>query len=313
MSAEVLSRYGLHPRTPEVIDSSMLRDFMDCPSMFYLRHVLGLKKKYRTKQEDAKFDWGTAWHGLQEAYWAAAIRDLDNPGILALTWLNQNFPDSVDPATDKHGRSKERMVKMFFEYLENKVPEINDQYETLRLEQFFDVFNEELGFRWAGRIDKIRKNRRNGKIVIWDYKTASAMGPNYFDALEHGFQFPGYVWGANEIFTEPVEEIVADVLYTLKASHQFFRRTFRYTPQEQAEWLTNTRSIVNRMRFMLDNYLDQPEKWEQNRQECTRYGACQFTDIHFVAPIGDTRLRILENDYTEDRWDPLAHSDSEAA
>jgi hypothetical protein len=38
-----------------------------------------------------------------------------------------------------------------------------------------------------------------------------------------------------------------------------------------------------------------------------------FTDVHFVAPIGDSRLRILENDFLEDRWDPLNHADEVVA
>lgn len=310
MSESVLRDYGLNPRAPEVIDSSMLRDFMDCPSMFYLRHVLGLRKKFG-KSDEAKFAWGTAWHGLQEAYWKALLAESPEPAIEALSWLNENFPSSISEETDRHGRSKARMIKIFFQYLEEKIPEINEIYETIRLEQFFDVFEEELGLRWAGRIDGLRKKRSNGKRVVWDYKTSSKMGPGYFETLEHGFQFKGYVWAFNKISTEACDEIVADVLYTVKNSHAFFRRTIRYTPVELGEWERNTKQILHRMHYLLDNHLFDPEAWDKNYQECNRYGFCSFTNVHFTAPIGDSRLRILSDEYVEDRWDPLAHDDEE--
>lgn len=309
MTLDLLHRYDLRPKRPEVIDSSMLRDFMDCPSMFYLRHVLGLRRKYASTE--AKFAWGTAWHGIQEAYWKAKIAEDPEPVTRALIWINEHFPDSITETTDKHGRSKSRMIQQFFEYVEEKVPEIDSIYETIRLEQFFDVFNEELGLRWAGRVDAFRRKRANKRPVVWDYKTASKMGPTYWDALEHGFQFPGYVWANNQVSTESCDEIVADVMYTLKGSHQFHRRSFRYTPLELREWVNNVKQILARMHFLLDNHLYEPERWDKNWQECTRYGLCNFTNVHFTAPIGDSRLRILSDDYIEDRWDPLAHDNDD--
>lgn len=301
--------YGLNPRAPEAIDSSMLKDFMDCPSMFYLRHVLGLRRKRRSVADIAKFDWGTCWHGLQECYWNARIAEKPEPHIIALEWLGKNFPEGIRPDTDRHKRGKERMIKMFFEYWETKVPLLDDEYETLRTEQFFDVFDEEFGIRWAGRIDKVRRRRRNGKKVIWDYKTTSAMSDTYFQGHEHGFQLPGYVWAASKMDTEPLDEVVLDVLYSLAASHQFFIRPFRYTPQRLAEWRSNVGRILETMHYLLAHELENPDAWVKNWNECNRYGLCQFSDVHFLAPIRDTRLRVLEGDYIEERWDPCNHVD----
>lgn len=302
-----LSDYGLNSRRPDAIDSSMLKDFMDCPSMFYLRHILGLRRRIRTPGEVAKFDWGTTWHGLQENFWKTGSE------AEALKWLGENFPEGIRPDTDKHKRGKERMFKIFFEYIEKFAKEINEDFDTIRTEQFFDIFNEEFGIRWCGRIDAWRVRKRNGKIIPWDYKTTSAMSDSFFEMHEHGFQIPGYVWGAQHLTTEPVEEIVLDVLYTLTASHQFFRRTFRYTPHKLREWAANVKRVLEQIYFLLDHHLDDPEAWVKNWNECTRYGRCMFTDVHFVAPIGDSRLRIIESDYIEDRWDPAAHVDEMVA
>jgi RecB family exonuclease len=309
VSKDLLAQYGLRAIPPEAIDSSMLKDFIDCPSQFYLRHILGLRRKRRPLTDIAKFDWGTCWHKVMEDYWKTRIVQPEIAMGVALASLNTHYPEAIRPDTDKHGRSKERMIKMLFDYIEKIADEIDDIYETIRFEQFFDVFHEELGIRWCGRMDKWRRKRKTGELVIWDYKTTSAMGQTYFEQHEYGFQFPGYVWAANQISTSPVREAVIEVLYTLKASHQFYRRSFPYNTTALAEWTKNVKLILDQINYMIEHHLYEPQAWIQNRNHCTRWGMCTFTDIHFIPPEGDVRLRILEEDFTEDRWDPLAHSE----
>lgn len=296
-----LESYGLRPEFPEVIDSSMLRDFVDCPSLFYLRHVLGLKKRWRIPTAEAHFDWGTMWHALMETL------DKTNDPNKALAKLS-DFPDSLG-SNDPKGRTVQRMAKMFFEYVKTYREDDLNNFEFLRGEQFFDVYNEELNLRWAGRVDKVSRRVRNGKVVVWDYKTSSRMGDSYFDTHYHGFQMPGYVWAMNQVFTDPVEEVTVDVAYCVKTKFEFFRRTFRYTPHEIAEWVNNTKLILEQMQELGEKHLHEPDKWIKNWNHCTRWGTCQFADVHWTPPIGDTRLRILRDDYREERWDPRVEED----
>jgi hypothetical protein len=198
----------------------------------------------------------------------------------------------------------ERMRDAFFAY-DEKFKKKNLEYNILRNEQFFDVYSEEEDLRWAGRMDQLRRRKRTKKIRVWDFKTSSAMGPNYFTMHEMGFQFPGYVWGADQLVpTEKVEEITVDVLYMISASFDFFQRTFRYDAYRKKEWVNNVRKVLEQMHYMLDNYLYDPSQWILNWNECTRYGKCMFLAVHNTSPIGDTRLRILANDYKISRWDP---------
>ena len=294
---DLLHKYGLNPVRPEVMDSSALKDFVDCPSLFYLRHILGLKLKSRDPQDDAKFDYGTVWHRVMEA-WC-------NTGDLteALKQLDP-WPRSIMAETDRHGRSKQRMAQQFFEYAERFKEQDDLDYIDLRAEQYFDVYDEELDLRWCGIIDRVRQRRRNKKIVIWDYKTTSAMGANFFEMHEFGFQLPGYVWASQFFLTDPAEEVMMDVLYTLKGSHQFFRRTFRYDRAKLGEWKNNIKLTLDELNRLLDNHLHNPEAWRKNWNQCTRYGLCQFSRVHFMPPIRDSRLLILQNDYVEERWEP---------
>lgn len=294
-----LEKYGLRPQRPEVIDSSMLRDFADCPSMFYLRHVLGLRRKIRDLTREAPMDWGTLWHKVQEV-WGRT----QNP-TQALQVIDDEWPNSILVESDRHGRSPERMKEIFIDYIKEFAIQDLTDFEVLRHEQFFDVFDPELGLRWCGRIDRVERRKRTRRIQIRDYKTTSAMGGDWFDQHEFGFQLPGYIWGGNRMSTEPIDEVMVDVLYTLKASHQFFRRTFRITPERIAEWTHNIKMYLNDLNYHLDNFLEAPDMWKKNWNECIRYGRCAYTDVHFLPPSGDTRLRVLGSDYVEDRWFPL--------
>lgn len=309
MSQEALLQRGLIPKIPESIDSSMLKDFVDCPSKFYLRHVLGLKKKGIKIFDEQRYGFGTAWHKMLEVYYTTRTNENEQAAKVAALSTLQNWPKSLRPEVDKKKRSKERIIKMFFEYLETWA-EQDKNYEFIRQEQFFDVLID--GYlRWMGRIDGIRYNIKRKKKLVWDYKTATTMGGHYFDGHEIGFQFPGYVISASEMDTEYIDEITVDVLYVLVASHQFFRRNFHYSSARLEEWKRNVIMWLDQIRELLEKHLYEPEMWRKNWNECTRYGLCQFFDIHSLAPTGNTRLNVLENDYIVDRWDPSGSTDDE--
>lgn len=300
-----LQDYGLKPQRPEAIDASMLVDFMNCPSYFYLRHVLGLRSKRADAQREAPLSWGTVWHRVMHVW-----RETQDP-VKALSSLDP-WPPGLSAEADRHARSKARMAQIFFEYVEKFAERDRREFETLHSEQFFDVTDPTTGLRWSGRFDGLERRRRNKRLVLWDYKTTSRMGERYFDQHEFSFQLPGYVWAINQLSTgEPVEEVMLDVLYTLKGSHEFFRRTFHYTAERLAEWRHNVQLILSRLYCLLDERLEEPEAWEKNWSWCTIYGLCAFAPVHFTTPSRDTRLRILENDYVEDRWSPLVAEEAE--
>lgn len=288
------------PRRPEVIDSSMLKDFINCPSYFYLRHILGLRKKFPPGTGEAKFDWGTCWHHVMQAYTSNEFSQ--EAGLIA---LEKHYPAYITPTTDKKKRSKSRMIEAFFGYVDKyREGDLRD-FEILRQEQFFDVYDEDQDLRWCGRIDDILRRTRNKRILVRDYKTSSAMGPNYFNQHELGFQFPGYVWAADHMFAgEQVVEIMIDVMYMITASHDFFRKTFRYPAPRLNEWVRNVNWWTDKLWHLIDNHLDDPTQWGLNWNHCTNYGQCDFFPVHSLTPEGSSRLNVLQADYVVDYWDP---------
>ncbi|KKM03875.1 hypothetical protein LCGC14_1770000 [marine sediment metagenome] len=305
---ELLGQFGLTPKAPPVIDASMLSTFMDCPSKFYLRYVLGLRPRRKDPSKDGNLDWGTCWHETMFAFMEAREGMLKERMVAGLQALEAFYPTYLTPDVDRMKRSKDRMIQQFFAYAKQWIPKEGD-YDILRNEQYFDVLGAS-GLRWCGRMDSLRRVRRNGKIRVWDYKSTKAMGATYFDQFEVSFQFPGYVWATSQMMTDDVFEITVDVMYTvskdLPPEKTFFERTFRYDAARLLEWETNVLMNVNRILEMLDKYLYQPEMWAKNWGDCTRYGKCRFFVVHSLNPRGQGRLLELRDNFELSRWDPSA-------
>jgi len=306
-----LKDYGLTPTFPPVLDATMVKDFMFCPSYFYLRRVLGLVKKKYDLIEDAGRDWGSMWHKLLETYNGSIANGMSvaEATDAALVHLSP-WPNSLVGETDRHGRTQMRMAEIFFNYIETFGVQDLKVYTPVAAEHFFDTFDEEFGIRWAGRIDRVV--RKGQKIILWDYKTTAWMTKYYFEQHEFSFQIPGYVRAVAGMLTEPVNDVIVDVLYTLKNKHEFFRRSIPISPQRLTEWGTNVRNILNYMYYLRDNHLEEPEAWVKNWNHCTMWNrACTFADIHWIDPQPTTRLRILAEDYIVDRWDPSREAEEE--
>ena len=302
MNLATLQRFDLNPVRPEFLDSSALGDFVKCPSYYYLRHVLGLRRRVHETGSTDAIDWGTCWHATLEAFNSGG-RDL----AAGLAALEAHYPSDIQPTTDRYKRSKKRMINAFFAYAERYEGE-DLETTIIRNEQHFQIYSEKDDLEWSGRVDSVR--RRRGKLLAWDYKSTSSMGASYFDQFELSFQFPGYVWATRQLASEPVNEICLDVYYTVSTKEEFFRRTFRYTDADLGEWVANVKLWRDRLFHLLDNHLYDPEAWPKAWGQCAWwYGRkCPFFDVHSISPSDDTRLHVLQQDYEEHRWNPLDES-----
>lgn len=297
-----LEKYGLDARRIEVFDASMLSDFVKCPSKFYIKHILGLRPKMDLGNPNLA--WGTKWHDVMYAWWES----FDEEAALAAL---EPWPDHLLNMDDAKGRTKDRMVLCFEKYVDKWHQTDLKNMEVLRREQYFDIECVQdddcplggCGLRWCGRIDKLVKIGKH--LGPFDYKTTGALGRHYWDRYKYGFQIPGYTWAAIHLTNSKVRSAWLDVLYCLKASEDMYRREFLYSDMYLKEWVVNTKKVVARATEMMDKYLDEPEAWEQNREECTVYRLCEFAELHFSPNFqGQSRYLSLQQDYVEDRWDP---------
>ena len=297
--------YGFTPKRPEVFDSSMVNDFLSCPSKFYLRHVLGLRP---SGPEPSYFAWGTRWHDVMFEW----HNTFDVGKTLEV--LHEGWPQELNEF-DKKNRTEQRMESIFYSYAKRYAEQDVDDWETIRREMYFDVecpldstscpLHDGRGcdLRWCGRLDRISRDHR-GRIYVWDYKTTSYKRADYYEQHKHGVQMPGYTWAAMHLTPEPVKGVYIDLLHTLKNEFNMERREIRFTRQHLLEWVHQARMIVGEMQEKLEQHLHNPQAWTKNWNHCSDYAGCMYRPVHFMAPIGDVRWRALNDDYVVDRWDP---------
>lgn len=297
---------GLHAIRPEVFDSSMIKDYLACESMFYIRHILGLKKD-TNGVDDAALGWGSKWHDAMYAYHPGF--DIDT----ALETIPVDWPTNLDEM-DRHLRTCDRMIAIMQDYHKHYYERDSKRVTTIRREQYFNLMVEagdKLPFgtapvtlSWCGRIDRTIEEDERTKIL--DYKTTGMLTSNYIDKHKHGFQFQGYSFAGSILQGEFIHDTVIDVLYTLKAKHEFMRPTIRFTKEHILEWMLNMSRIIDRLNTQLDANLYDLDAWIQNRESCFDWNRpCQFAPVHFSPDFGGrTRLPMLVEDYVEDRWNP---------
>ena len=298
--------FGLNPIRPDVFDSSLIATYLSCESMFYLRHILGLTKD-TDGVKDAALGWGGKWHDAMYAYHPDFNIDA------ALETIPIDWPTNLDQM-DRHLRTCDRMLAIMQDYHEHYFERDSGRVETIRREQYFSLMveaGEETPFgiapvtlAWCGRLDRMIKEDSRTKNL--DYKTTSKLASNFIEGHKHGFQFQGYVFAGSILQGKFIHDTVIDVLYTLKAKHEFMRPTIRYTKDHIIEWMVNMSCILDRLNRKLDESLYDMDAWIQNRGACFDWNRpFEFAPVHFSPDFGGrTRLPILVEDYIEDRWNP---------
>lgn len=297
-----LERHGFKPKLPEVFDASMLSDYVNCPAKFYLRHVLGLELKGFGAPA---LDWGSLWHtAMYELHKEWEVGHAI--GAVSSQW------SPILTEQDPKGRTLDRMVMILQKYYGQYSKLDQHDYHTIRREEYFEIHCDAdskcpfggCGLSWSGRIDRVVRNRAD-RVLVWDYKTTSWMRSSFYDELEHGFQIPGYVWAASHLLQNRILGAMIDVLHTLKSQENLYRREFRFHPRMMIEWRDNVKRWIERIHHDFDRYSHDPEAWPQNKHECDRFSGCQFKPVHYTPEFGDdTRLRIMREEYVENRWHP---------
>jgi len=168
--------WRLQPRrasAPQVISVTALRDWLQCPFRFYLRHVLRMGRVDLDKAELDARDFGILLHGaLQQLGAEPALRDCADAEVLT-EFLLQRFEVA---AQARYGRELTLPLVVQFETARQRLRaaaavEARERLAGWRTEQVEWKFSLPLGgLEVRGRIDRIDRHR-DGRVRVLDYKT----------------------------------------------------------------------------------------------------------------------------------------------
>lgn len=172
--------WQLQPRVvppPARIRVTALRDYLQCPFRFYLRHVLRMEAVDPEKNELDALDFGTLCHAaLEQIGVQPALRDSTDAGELRTALWNE-FDRAVRrrfganltlPLVVQCESARQRLAKA----AEIQARERAAGWVIVAVEQPFELPLS--GMLVRGKIDRIERHATTGAVRVLDYKTSDA-------------------------------------------------------------------------------------------------------------------------------------------
>lgn len=290
---------------PEILDSTIVNEFVECPTKFYYSFCRQLGSIYpsidlicggafaRGLEVFRKDYYGPAKlpldqaleHGMTEAI--AAYGDVEVPEfkeqksvgrvITALAAYVENYPPATDHIQPKLSPNGEPMVEFTFSVpLPIKHPETGNP------------------FLYAGRFDMVGVYK--DQLIGVDEKTTSQLGPTWTNKWNLRGQFTGYTWALQQ-HNIPVIGMMTRGVSFLKSSHGF-AESLQLRPQWMVDqWYEQLLWNVNRMKAAWElGWFDQ-----NFGETCAAYSGCPFQTL---CTSHDPETWIPGR-YAKRTWNPL--------
>jgi hypothetical protein len=299
-----------HP-TWDVIDSSKIQNYLDCPRMYFYRYILGWKSALRSHND---LEFGRAWHkGM--AYLAEHNHEYSNDNILAaynefLQDYRKDFSEDEDALFQKKNAS--RALSAYVSYAD-KWPDDSKVFETIYVEIAGSVsVHPELPPIYF-RIDTLAKLRNNGKIIILERKTGTNPGQSWSNQWLLKTQVGTYLHVAHCLF--PEDEIFGALIdgtfFGTKTKFNHERVEIKRDRESMQVWSWNTiqaiQSIIEETQCLEEPlYYKSPvmECFPMNTESCSKYWGCTYHNFctSWANPL--QRCDQPELGLKQEFWDP---------
>lgn len=291
-------------------DSSAIRNFTECESMFKLRHIDNVGLRGRAWKRDV----GSWWSSTLELYYKAyrankGVVPISDMFEFALHEWDEHKMDEFEPIapasySDFGGRKGALLMAGDYYHWSNPI----DSTSWKRI-----VAVEE----GAGRLREICIGENNRVKVFYivkpdlivvdnldllqpvDHKTKDYITSKLVHSFKPHQQLQGYICAAQEIANELGIKTVVDRCTVnvgarnipgprAKQQERFTRFPVYYSVYELAEWRKRTVDTASRLRDCIEN-----DSWLWNDSACHKYSGCVYRPIHSAAP--DSRATIIKS------------------
>ena len=299
----------MHPTVkaslPEVIDSTIVGEFVACPTKFYWSFCRKLGSLGGSVDLIAGGAFARGLEVLRKSFYGEKkpLPEALEQGMLAAIAA---YGDVAVP-TYKETKGVDRVVSALAAYVEKWNPATDHIQPVFNadgqpLVEFtfsipIPVKHPETGnpFLYAGRFDLV--GLYNGQLIGVDEKTTSQLGPTWTNKWNLRGQFTGYCW-ALKTYGHPVVGMVARGVSFLKNSHGF-EESLQMRPQWMLDqWYEQLIHNVERMvKAYNDGWFDQ-----DFGETCAAYSGCPFQ----VLCTSFTPEDWIEGRFGHRDWNPLA-------
>lgn len=245
------------------IDNSQMKTWHMCPFKWKERYANNLEKKTRTSDALA---FGTRLHELLEV---RLLRQRDGTGTY------------VFPPCD--GTFEPEAQEMFAAY-QAQYP--IEAFEVLDVERYFEVPLPH-GHTYIGKFDGIVRASDTGMLNILEHKTEKRGGKaNHPQAWAVRPQASLYIWAAEQIYAEPFDQIILDVLTRQSPAGRepcmFSRQNLQRTAVQKEDAVRNITWVADEIERTELEYAGQ-EKWPADYEQCHNgFWKCEYFDLHIT-------------------------------
>lgn len=249
------------------LDYSQLQTYQYCPQRYYLKYVLGLKKR---EIDESNIDraFGESVHNGLASYYKGS----DLPAILGAFDEFEDLP----PEVGEMHKTKENGKKLLTSYVEHYLP-IDKEMEILAVEEKGSI--DISGINWICKIDTIVRLR--GNIYVLEHKTTKNIRYNYFASYNPNTQVSSYTEYVKQKYGQ-CSGCIINVLQT-----GFRQRAYRGEPA--GFYSKFQREIVNRTAEQLEDFKENVALWVKrmggekdygkNEGACHQFRGCEFKEL----------------------------------
>lgn len=280
-----------HP-TWQILDSSKLSEFNDCPRKYFYRYILGWVLD--SPAHDLYF--GEAWHLAREYQLINGYDDVKGAYTKFIEFYRKKFPES----TDEIYKPKDPMAVAFAlsKFAYDRKSDLVEN-ELLYSEVSGKVPISEDRFLHY-RMDSVLRRKSDNRIFSWDHKSATERSMNYpwwADNFLLGMQAGTYTHCLYCMY--PIEQVIGiefcgtSFHYLNRGSStrpkgyqiSFKRVPVWKTPDQMNTWLWTANDTYSKIMYemeRLDKYTDSDAvlmAFPINPGSCSKYLGCKYHDF----------------------------------
>ena len=305
-----------HP-SQEILDSTKIQCYQDCPRKFFFEYMLGWRSSYPSNH----LHFGKCVHLALEHI---ILHNYDGKAVIeALEIFNNEyrhlFPESTDAMYTP--KTPGRFFDCLLMYLKQWASD-RGQYEVYKTE-FGGTVSLGDGYKVAFKMDTILRDRHTGLYVSLEHKTGGGnyVNSNYDVQHEMGIQCGTYTHVLNCIFPpEQVGGVIINLLQFKKTLDKNYKGTdfilqrfpINLSNARMYDWMMNTRMWIDRINADKLTLSDSSPSedimmcFPKNGRSCTNYNkACPYLDMCRAWENPLRHIDRMPNDLEVSFWNPL--------
>lgn len=285
------------------IDNTALATYMTCPKKF---EYSMLRNRRSEGLPSPSLAYGSAWHKALEVHYrlggGRGDRDRNRAAVeaaIALVWQGSDRADDY--------RTDARVLLEYDNHVSKWGMPLDEDAQTVGWpdQPLVEIATEltwpGAAHSYTGKIDRVIKAQ--GLYFVEDHKTTSRWSAGYFRQYELKNQMMGYAWMAQLFTGKPIAGVRINAHVCRTKDSQFERQIISFSQDRLKEWAQNYNGWVLRMERDI-----QANDFPRNLDACDgKYGMCQYAGVCSSSP--GIRERVLEMDFAEAPWNPLAAED----